>query len=202
MLTVPKVVQDQPLYRRDLVDVAKRFAAEVADDRIVACVAAAKAHDPTAFAAAKKQFDTLMLDLDALLDTVPQYHLSGWIADARHGAGDPETMEKNARMQLTVWGGLQLYDYAAKEWSGLVGDFYRTRWDRFFDAVGADNYNDDSFRKASAEWELTWCSKDTLPRVPHVDAVEQVRKILAEANDGQSIDKLLTVGESNHPPTN
>jgi alpha-N-acetylglucosaminidase len=180
MLTIPDAVQKQPLYRRDLVDVAKRYVAEELDGRILTCVSAEKSRDQTAAAGAKKRFDDLMLDLEALLDTVPQYRLSSWISDARHSSGEGDTLENNARLQLTVWGEKELYDYAAKEWSGLVGDFYRTRWDRFFDALGAPDYNDDNFRMASADWELAWCSKTTLPRILRVDPIEQVRKLLDE----------------------
>jgi len=180
MLALPAEVQKQPLFQRDLVDVAKRLVAEEVDGRIVACIAAARRHDAAASVGAKARFNDLMLDLDALLDTVPQYRLSGWIADARHRSGDGDSLERNARMQVTVWGGKELHDYAAKEWSGLVGDFYLMRWDRFFDALGGPGYDDDAFRKASAEWELEWCSRTTLPRVRHVDPVEQARKLLAD----------------------
>jgi alpha-N-acetylglucosaminidase len=180
MLTLPADVQKATLFRRDLVDVTKRYVAEELDGRILACVAAEQRHDSAASAEAKKRFDALMLDLDALLDTVPQYRLSAWISDARHSSGDGDTLERNARLQVTVWGGKELYDYASKEWSGLVGDFYRTRWDRYFDALGESNYDDDKFRHASAEWELQWCSKTNLPRIPHVDPVEQVKKLLDE----------------------
>lgn len=180
MLGQPKDVQAQPLFRRDLVDVTKRFVSEGIDGAILQCMDAAKAHDAVRLAAAKKQFDGWMLDLDALLDTIPEYRLSAWISDARHASDDGDLMERNARLQVTVWGGKSLYDYAAKEWSGLVGDFYRNRWDRFFDALAQPGYNDDKFRADSAEWELAWCSQTSLPRIPHVDPIKQARKLLDE----------------------
>ncbi|MHB8636508.1 MAG: alpha-N-acetylglucosaminidase [Fimbriimonadaceae bacterium] len=181
MLALPAPAQRGALYRRDLVDVAKRYVSEELNGLIAACVAAAKRHDATSLSVAKSRFDEMMLDLDALLDTVPQYRLSAWISDARHRSNDADTMERNARLQVTVWGGTELYDYAAKEWSGLVGDFYRARWDRFFDAVAAPNYSDDAFAKSSAAWELVWCSGTSLPRIRRVDPVVQVRKLLAES---------------------
>lgn len=180
MLDLPTEVQARPLFRRDLVDVTKRFAAEAIQSRIAACVAAAKSGDQGALKPAKASFDQAMLDLDALLDTIPRYRLSSWISDARHSAGDGDLMEKNARLQVTVWGGHGLYDYAAKEWSGLVGSYYRLRWDRFFDALAAGNYNDDKFRRGSADWELAWCSETSLPKVQRVDAIAQARKLAAE----------------------
>ena len=41
--------------------------------------------------------------------------------------------EFNARNQITLWGPSgQIMDYAAKQWSGLVKDYYSPRWDMFF----------------------------------------------------------------------
>ena len=181
MLAAPSVVQASPLFRRDLVDVAKRFVAEALCAPMSEAASAAKAHDQVRLDDAKRRFDTMLTDLDALLDTIPQYRLSAWIGDAKSQSGDSDLMELNARMQVTIWGGPELNDYAAKEWSGLVGDFYRPRWDRFFDALAKPDYDDAAFRSDSAKWELDWCSKTGLPRISRVDAVEQVRKLLAEA---------------------
>jgi alpha-N-acetylglucosaminidase len=181
MLKAPADVQKQALFRRDLIDVAKRYCSELINTRIGACIVAEKGGNDEAAKVARAQFDSLMLDLDALLDTEPQYRMSGWISDARRVSAAADQMESNARLQVTVWGGPDLADYAAKEWSGLVGDFYRNRWDRFFDAVGKPGYADDVFRKNSAAWELDWCSKTTLPRIKKVDPIEQVKKLMAEA---------------------
>jgi alpha-N-acetylglucosaminidase len=178
MLKLPESVQKMPLFHRDLVDVAKRYAAEKINDCALACLARGPGHEVPS--ESHKQFDNLMADLDQLLDTVPQYRLSAWISDARRSGGDGDLLENNARMQLTVWGGPILNDYAAKEWSGLVGDFYRQRWDRFFDAFASPDYTDATFQKGSADWELQWCSKTNLPRILHVDPIVQVKKILDE----------------------
>jgi len=35
-------------------------------------------------------------------------------------------------MQMTVWGGPDLHDYASKSWSGLVRDFDAMRWARYY----------------------------------------------------------------------
>ncbi len=164
-------------------DVTKRYAAEEINDAILACITAATGGVPTTLSVPEKHFDDLMLDLDALLDTIPQYRLASWISDARHAGGDGDLLESNARMQVTVWGGPILNDYAAKEWSGLVGDFYRPRWDRFFEAIAATKKPvAEALKKSSADWELQWCAKTTLPRIPKVDPIEQVKKILEETS--------------------
>lgn len=64
--------------------------------------------------------------------------LGKWLEKAkRYGKSDAERtyFEWNARVQLTLWanreGAIKLRDYAAKEWQGLLEDFYRPRWESF-----------------------------------------------------------------------
>jgi alpha-N-acetylglucosaminidase len=51
---------------------------------------------------------------------------------------EKDLYEWNARVQITTWGNRTcaddggLRDYAHKEWNGLLGDFYRPRWEAFF----------------------------------------------------------------------
>jgi len=175
MLALPAEVQNKPLFRRDLVDVAKAYAGEMAS------VAAYHAVNDVDQTPGIKAFDQLMSELDALLAAVPQHRMDRWIDMARaQGADDAEKalLERNARLQVTVWGGKELYDYAAKQWSGLVADFYRPRWDRYFVAARKPGFNQATFERDSADWELAWCSQSDLPRPRRVDAVQQVKKIL------------------------
>lgn len=86
------------------------------------------------------RMDSLLLDTDRLLATVPAFSLGKWIADARDfGTDDAEKdyYEENARCIITVWGqkATQLNDYANRGWAGLTSSFYRERWRRFTDAV-------------------------------------------------------------------
>lgn len=73
-------------------------------------------------------------DLDNLLGSNENYMLGLWIADAlklaENYTNDEKTlMNFNARNQVTLWGpNGQINDYAAKHWSGLVGNYYLGRW--------------------------------------------------------------------------
>ncbi|PSR71093.1 hypothetical protein PHLCEN_2v13062 [Hermanssonia centrifuga] len=78
----------------------------------------------------------LLQDVETLLATNENYLLSTWISDARqwdHGnASYGSYLEYNARNQLTLWGPTgEINDYASKQWSGLVGGYYQTRWQSF-----------------------------------------------------------------------
>lgn len=75
-------------------------------------------------------------DVDLLLGTHESYLMGKWIEDARAlGVDDAEKAyyERNARTLLTIWGGPILNDYANRMWNGLVGSYYRGRWNLFFD---------------------------------------------------------------------
>ena len=74
----------------------------------------------------------------AIVSTNRDMLLGVWLEKAkRHGKTDAEKayFEWNARTQITLWasreGAVQLRDYAAKEWQGLLEDFYRPRWEAF-----------------------------------------------------------------------
>merc|ERR1719430_1312068 len=78
----------------------------------------------------------VLADLDRLLATSPAFLLGPWLAAARSVATndqDAALYEFNARNQITLWGpDGQILDYAGKQWSGLVSDYYLPRWRLFF----------------------------------------------------------------------
>ena len=74
----------------------------------------------------------------AIVATDGDMLLGRWLEKAkRHGKSPAERsyFEWNARVLITLWasreGAAQLHDYAAREWQGLLEDFYRPRWESF-----------------------------------------------------------------------
>ena len=100
--------------------------------------------------------------------TDPQFSLAQWIADARrHGTtpAEADTYEKNARTLLTIWGypDKKLNDYANRQWSGLLADFYGQRWKMFTDAVieameKGVPFDEKAATQAIKQWEGTWAA--------------------------------------------
>lgn len=44
--------------------------------------------------------------------------------------------EWNARNQITLWGpNGEILDYATKQWNGIVADYYKPRWESFFNEL-------------------------------------------------------------------
>jgi len=80
-----------------------------------------------------------LIDLqEAVVGTDADMMLGKWLEKAKSFGRTPAEkayFEWNARVQITLWadrdGARELRDYAAREWQGLLSDFYRPRWESF-----------------------------------------------------------------------
>jgi len=141
------------------------------------------------FQANVEKFKALLLDIDELVYQIPEWRMQTWIDDALcHAENDEEAAlyEYNAREQVTIWGNEEnsvLFDYAWKEWSGLISEYYLVRWTKFFAMLqekleNGEEYSEDDlpvfenrivwnaneFRRELAKWEVEWIhSRDRLP---------------------------------------
>ena len=87
-----------------------------------------------------------MLKQDSLLSTRPEFCLDTYLAQAKRklagisgisgtsGTSD-QLIQQNLLTQITTWAreGSDLNDYAHKEWSGLLRDYYYIRWKEYLD---------------------------------------------------------------------
>ena len=178
---------DVDAYRFDLVNVARQTLSNHAAALQRKVVKAHGAGDAKAMRAAADEFLQLLLDMDELLATRREFLLGRWIADARRwGDTDAERarLEWNARRVLTCWGsGGHTLDYARKEWSGMISDFYHERWRRRLDAeIAAISekrpLDVKALDKELRQWDLDWSARrDALPTEPRGDAVTLARRL-------------------------
>ena len=189
-------------YRYDLVDVARQALADLSVPVYAEVAAAYRSGDRPRYQAAKSRFMDLTDDLDTLLGTRREFLFGRWIADARRWGTtgqEKDLYERNARLLLTLWGppshGAFLHDYAFREWSGLIGGFYRARWEQFFTFLEAQapgytedglyrvmdrpgDESNDFYRKLTA-WEYAWCDgHGAYPTEPRGDSVSVSRRLL------------------------
>src|SRR6185295_14438260 len=138
--------------------------------------------DKAAYRKQKEEFFEILHDIDRVMAVMPEHRLSSWIASARSWGSTPEEkdrMEWNARMQVTIWGGPVLYDYANKEWAGLNEDFLRGRWKLFFDALESAGSSDKFKSPDFAKWEAAWTRRTTAPvEAKPEPAAEMVRDLI------------------------
>lgn len=127
---------------------------------------------------------SILKDMDVLLSHRSEMCLDRWLYDSHALASDDAEkryFDLNARTLITIWGDRssacpELYDYAWREWSGMVGGYYYTRWKMFYDACESHlqsgkrfdfiNGDDGSSRKNTrnfdfgkklARFEMQWC---------------------------------------------
>jgi alpha-N-acetylglucosaminidase len=164
-------------FQYDLADLTRQVLANYALPLQEKWAKAYREKDLKGFTEYSGRFLSLIDDLDELLATRKDFLLGPWIADARHWGTTPaekDLYEMNARDLITLWGDAKspLHEYSCRQWSGLLKDFYKARWEQFFDLISqslatgqpADLSN---FDQAISQWEWKWVnSKKDYPLAP------------------------------------
>lgn len=146
-------------YRYDVVDLLRQILSNYGQKLYAGVSEAFLNRERSIFRVQSQAYLTLLRDVDRLLSLRPEFRLDRWIRDARAWGENPEEereLEYSAGLLLTLWGSEpepHIFDYAWREWSGLIGSFYLRRWEIFFD------YLDGILERGEAYYE------DTLPQV-------------------------------------
>lgn len=139
-------LKGNPNYVYDLVDITRQALSEKGRLTYREMTEALKKGDIKRFDKASERFLALIDAQDRLLSTHPAFSVQPWLESARAMGKTPQErdlMESNARHLITTWGPREaseeggLRDYAHREWHGLLGDLYRTRWATWIDAQRA-----------------------------------------------------------------
>lgn len=162
---LPQMLQAAPAlragetYRYDLVDIARQTLANESRVLLPRIGAAYGYADRPRFEALSRCWLGLMDLQDRLLASNRFFLLGSWLAQVRPWASSPAELARldfDARSILTVWGGREaseaarLHDYGNKDWAGLTHDYYRVRWQKYFDAL------DESLRTGAAPTPIDW----------------------------------------------
>jgi len=180
-------------YKRDLVDTTRQALGNLAEVLLERMAAAYDKKDAAEFERASKEFMTLGRDIDQFLGTKTEFMLGKWIDDAKSWAANEDEKayyEENARMILTTWGGYwaDLADYAERQWSGLMRDYYLPRWQLLIDSTlmelkGGQPLDRGALEKRwrDHEWRYaTTRSGGTYPTKPSGDYYEMSRAMFVK----------------------
>ena len=137
----------------------------------------------------QSRFETLMLGMDRILSQHPTLRLDRWLSFASKSARtDVQRIqyETNARRIVTIWGP-PVDDYAARIWSGLIGNYYLGRWKEYYRGRESGEAID------LAEWERRWVEEnhDSYRWDSDLDVVSFAREMLALSKDISSASLLL-----------
>jgi len=156
-------------FQYDLVDVTRQVMANYALPVQRKIVAAYHKKDLRAFNTESGKFIQLIDDMDRLLATRKDFMLGPWISAARQWGETPAKKalyEMNAKDLITLWGDAKspLNEYACRQWSGLLSDFYKPRWQLFFTRARQSlnqqsDFNTSLFKEEVSNWEWKWVNQ-------------------------------------------
>ncbi len=170
-------------YKYDVVDVTRQVLSNLFQDVYVLYQAAYNRRDITSLETLGPQLLLILADIDHILGTSSAYLLGKWIESAKSWAVDSDQAllyEYNARNQLTLWGPTgEIDDYASKNWQGLVGDYYYSRWELFITSVLSDvkagnAFDVDKYSELELELGEKWCSDTTFFTTEEVDEANKI----------------------------
>ena len=125
-------------YQYDAVNLVRQVLSNRGLRAYYEMIAAYRAQDKVGFARTSQEFVSLLRAENSLLSTRREFLLGTWLAAAKtlgHTEEEKLLYERNARMEITYWGpddpAAPALDYAYKEWSDLLEDFYLPRWELF-----------------------------------------------------------------------
>ncbi len=187
-------------YRFDLADVGRQVLADLGTRYHQQIVAAYHAKDVVALRSSSAKMLMLIRDMDELVGTRPEFLLGVWLNDARRWGATAEEKnlcERMARELITIWTeGDTISDYANRQWSGLLGEFYHRRWEMWLAALDESlatgvAVDEAAVRKRIRDWEIGW-TKQTgkFPAKPKGDVVAISKRLFnkyaADASAGDS----------------
>ncbi|XP_011498022.1 PREDICTED: alpha-N-acetylglucosaminidase [Ceratosolen solmsi marchali] len=143
------------LFKHDIVDITRQALQLTADFIYNDIKEGYKLKNITHLQSASLQLLELYNDLEEILSSCKDFLLGVWLNDARILAPTDdeqllENYEFNARNQITLWGpNGEIVDYANKQWSGVVHDYFRPRWVIFLKELenAVNNHNEINERR-------------------------------------------------------
>ncbi|QIL40210.1 alpha-N-acetylglucosaminidase [Pedobacter sp. HDW13] len=156
-------------FQYDLVDVTRQVMANYALPIQRKIAAAYRQKDLGKFKTESQHFIALIDDMDRLLATRKDFMLGPWVSTARQWGQTPAEKalyEMNAKDLITLWGDAKnpLNEYACRQWSGLLSDFYKPRWQLFFTRAAQSlnqqtDFNTNLFKEEVSNWEWKWVNQ-------------------------------------------
>lgn len=168
-------------YEYDVRDIARQVLSNCGQRQYVRVSDYFKNRERANFRKEANRFLELLDDVDRLLSSCSLFRMEQWISDARSWGEterEKDYYEHCASVLVTIWGDEEnpfIFDYAWKEWSGLIGQYYRYRWEMFFDFLeemleqnyeyaecgldriyGREVFRANEFYDRLADWECNW----------------------------------------------
>lgn len=188
-------------YRFDIMDILRQILSNLARVYQKQATKEFQKKNNTRFHNKSVKFLNILLDVDRLLATRKEYNFDQWITDAQSCSENAEQAQKftqEASALLTVWGPIddsEIFDYAWREWAGLIKNFYYVRWEKFFAFLndclqhkrsyrgkskmvyGREAFRGNKFYDKLADFELDFVSSQKFPIPPSGDTLAIAKEL-------------------------
>ncbi len=183
LLEVDPAAMQSAGFQFDLVDVSRQSLSNLVAYQQVELTKAFEAGDREKLNQVGQEMVELIGDIDKLVSSCPQMLMGVWQKDAMDWATNDEERayyNTTAATLPTIWGtdnpDNSLYDYAWREWGGLISTFYQERWklwikeldaklaagERYADppnnSYGRASFRGDDIHSKMADFEMAYCA--------------------------------------------
>ncbi|HLS08300.1 alpha-N-acetylglucosaminidase TIM-barrel domain-containing protein [Lentibacillus sp.] len=138
LLKVDPSLRDSSAYQFDLMDVTRQFLANKGRNLFPKIKSAYNRGDKSAFDELSAKWLDYMKLTDKVAATNKHSMIGPWLENAKSWATNEKErkrLEYDARSLISIWGTPGLDDYGRRQWSGLVGDYYYSRWQKYFESL-------------------------------------------------------------------
>lgn len=166
-------LKDSPGYIYDVITLTQQVLSNDAQELHIRMSGAFGKENLLEFKEMSDEFIGLIDKMDKVTSLSEYYMLGRWIEQAKALGKNADDFsrrlyELNARALVTTWGAYNqaeiggLHDYSNRQWSGLIGDFYKMRWQKWIDARICELKGEptEEFSWFELEWE--WARRNNL----------------------------------------
>ena len=129
-------------YKYDIITILQQVLSNMAQDTYKKMITSYDNKEVDVFIKYSKEFLEIADNMEYITSGNKYYLLGRWIEQANQLAEGTDDFTKkiyqfNAKALVTTWGAYnqsetgELHDYSNRQWSGLIGDFYKKRWERW-----------------------------------------------------------------------
>ena len=167
------LLKDSAGYQYDLANVLQQVLSNSAQEYHKKMAAAFNARDLEAFEKNAAMFLEIIDQMETVTATSEYFLLGRWVEQAKALGANADDFtrdlyEFNAKALVTTWGSYNqaesggLKDYSNRQWSGLIGDFYRVRWERWITAR-TNELKGEAYESSINwfQWEWEWVRSNT-----------------------------------------
>ncbi len=179
-----------PAYNFDCVNFGRNCLDTYFSQLIPQVIAAYDAKDKVKVKEISNKMLEILDDIEKITGAERYFLLGYWMEQARQWGDTPEEKEYygwDAKSIVSTWAhkACPLIDYACREYNGLVGTYYKPRWEEFLKQISeCEPFDGGAFNTWRHDLEWDWLNaKQSFPVDPVGDGVEISRELYNKYKD-------------------